>query len=42
MGVSCQTINSIEQERYTPALPVALAPARFVETIVEAMSDARY
>ncbi len=39
MGVSRQTINSIEQERYTPSLPLALALARFFETTVEAMFD---
>ena len=41
MGVSRQTINSIEQERYTPSLPLALALARFFEISVEAMFDAR-
>jgi putative transcriptional regulator len=41
MGVSRQTINSIEQERYTPSLPLALALARFFQTTVEAMFDAR-
>ena len=40
MGVSRQTINSIEQERYTPSLPLALALARFFEATVEAMFDA--
>ncbi|HEV3389801.1 MAG TPA: helix-turn-helix transcriptional regulator [Solirubrobacteraceae bacterium] len=40
MGVSRQTINSIEQERYTPSLPLALSLARFFETTVEAMFDA--
>jgi putative transcriptional regulator len=40
MGVSRQTINSIEQERYTPSLPLALALARFFETTVEEMFDA--
>jgi putative transcriptional regulator len=39
MDVSRQTINSIEQERYTPSLPLALALARFFETTVEAMFD---
>lgn len=39
MSVSRQTINSIEQERYTPSLPLALALARFFETNVEAMFD---
>jgi putative transcriptional regulator len=40
MGVSRQTINSIERERYTPSLPLALALARFFETTVEEMFDA--
>ena len=40
MSVSRQTINSIEQERYTPSLPLALALARFFQTTVEAMFDA--
>ena len=39
MGVSRQTINSIEQDRYTPSLPLALALARFFETTVEALFD---
>ncbi|MFN8110260.1 MAG: helix-turn-helix transcriptional regulator [Thermoleophilia bacterium] len=39
LGVSRQTINSIEQERYTPSLPLALALARFFETTVEAVFD---
>ena len=39
MNVSRQTINSIEQERYTPSLPLALALARFFDTSVEAMFD---
>ena len=38
--VSRQTINSIEQDRYTPSLPLALALARFFDTTVEAMFDA--
>jgi putative transcriptional regulator len=40
MAVSRQTINSIEQERYTPSLPLAPALARFFETTVEDMFDA--
>jgi putative transcriptional regulator len=40
MRVSRQTINSIEQDRYTPSLPLALAIARFFETTVEAIFDA--
>jgi putative transcriptional regulator len=39
VDVSRQTINSIEQERYTPSLPLALALARFFETTVEEMFD---
>ena len=35
LGVSRQTINSIEKERYTPSLPLAIALARFFETTVE-------
>jgi putative transcriptional regulator len=40
LDVSRQTINSIEQERYTPSLPLALALARFFATTVEEMFDA--
>ena len=39
MSVSRQTINSIEQDRYTPSLPLALALARYFETTVEEMFD---
>ena len=35
MGVSRQTINSIEKERYTPSLPLAIALARFFDRTVE-------
>jgi putative transcriptional regulator len=35
MGVSRQTINSIEKERYTPSLPLAIALARYFERTVE-------
>ena len=35
MDVSRQTINSIEKERYTPSLPLAMALARYFETTVE-------
>jgi putative transcriptional regulator len=38
--VSRQTINSIEKERYTPPLPLALSLARFFATTVEEMFDA--
>ena len=35
MDVSRQTINSIEKERYTPSLPLAIALARFFSSTVE-------
>jgi putative transcriptional regulator len=35
MDVSRQTINSIEKERYTPSLPLAIALARYFEKTVE-------
>jgi putative transcriptional regulator len=35
MAVSRQTINSIEKERYTPSLPLAIALARYFEKTVE-------
>lgn len=35
MGVSRQTINSIETGRYTPSLPLAIALARYFELTVE-------
>ena len=40
MDVSRQTINSIEQERYTPSLPLALALAQFFGSTVEEMFNA--
>jgi putative transcriptional regulator len=40
MKVSRQTINSIEKERYTPSLPLAIDLARFFGTPVEEMFDA--
>jgi putative transcriptional regulator len=39
LNVSRQTINSIEQERYTPSLALALALARYFDTTVEEMFD---
>ena len=39
LGVSRQTINSIEQERYTPSLPLAISLARFFELTVEEVFD---
>jgi putative transcriptional regulator len=35
LGVSRQTINSIENGRYLPSLPLALEIARFFQTTVE-------
>ena len=40
MSVSRQTINSIEQERYTPSLGLAISLARFFATSVEELFDA--
>ena len=39
MGVSRQTINSIEMGRYTPSLPLAVALARFFRSTVEEVFD---
>ncbi len=39
MGVSRQTVNSIENGRYLPSLPLAMALARFFETTVEEVFD---
>ena len=35
LGVSRQTINSIENERYVPSLSLAIAIARFFQSTVE-------
>lgn len=35
LGVSRQTVNSIETGRYDPSLPLALAIARFFDRTVE-------
>ena len=40
IGVSRQTINSIEKGRYLPSLPLAIALARFFTSTVEEMFDA--
>ena len=40
MNVSRQTINSIETERYTPSLPLAIALARYFEVPLEEVFDA--
>lgn len=37
LGVSRQTVNAIETERYTPSLPLALQLARYFSTSVEAL-----
>ena len=39
MGVSRQTVNSIETGRYLPSLPLAISLARFFERPVEAIFD---
>jgi putative transcriptional regulator len=39
MGVSRQTINSIETGRYLPSLPLAMALARYFESTVEELFD---
>ena len=39
MDVSRQTINSIETERYTPSLPLAIALARYFSLPVEEVFD---
>jgi putative transcriptional regulator len=39
MGVSRQTINSIENDRYTPSLPLAISLARYFGMPVEEMFD---
>ncbi|WP_237690126.1 helix-turn-helix transcriptional regulator [Nocardioides panacisoli] len=39
LGVSRQTVNSIETARYLPSLPLALQIARFFETTVEEVFD---
>lgn len=40
LGVSRQTVNSIETERYTPSLPLAIAIARYFGSPVEEIFDA--
>ena len=35
LGVSRQSVNSIEKGKYDPSLPLALAIARYFETTVE-------
>ncbi len=40
LGVSRQTINSIETGKYIPSLPLALALARAFDSTVEEIFDA--
>jgi putative transcriptional regulator len=42
MGVSRQTINSIETGRYTPSLPLAIALAQFFTRPVEEVFHANH
>ena len=37
LGVSRQTVNAIETERYDPSLPLAFKIARVFETPIEAL-----
>jgi putative transcriptional regulator len=39
VGVSRQTINSIEKERYVPSLPLAFSLARYFGSSVEEVFD---
>lgn len=39
LGVSRQTVNSIETGRYIPSLPLAMALARFFDSTVEEVFD---
>jgi putative transcriptional regulator len=39
LGVSRQTVNSIETGRYIPSLPLAVGLARFFGTSVEELFD---
>jgi len=39
LGVSRQTVNSIETGRYLPSLPLAMTLARYFETTVEEVFD---
>ena len=39
LGVSRQTINAIETERYTPSLPLAFALARYFDRTIEEVFD---
>ncbi len=39
MGVSRQTINSIENGRYLPSLPLAFALAKYFQASIEEIFD---
>jgi putative transcriptional regulator len=39
LGVSRQTVNSIETGRYLPSLPLAIALARYFDKTVEEVFD---
>ena len=39
LGVSRQTVNAIETDRYTPSLPLAFALARFFGKPIEEVFD---
>lgn len=39
IGVSRQTVNSIETGRYLPSLPLAIVLARYFRTTVEELFD---
>jgi putative transcriptional regulator len=41
LGVSPQTVISIENGRYAPSLPLAFRIARFFDPIIDKMSDRR-
>ncbi len=40
LGVSRQTVNAIENERYDPSLPLAFTIARLFDTTIERVFDA--
>ena len=40
LGVSRQTVNAIETERYTPSLPLAMALAKYFDDTVERLFSA--
>ena len=39
LGVSRQTVNAIENERYDPSLPLAFAIARLFDATIETIFD---